>query len=332
MKTLVTGGSGFIGRRLVGELRRRGDEVVVLCRHAFDRPGDDVTGTTMVTGDILDPGSLDRAMEGCSRVYHLAGYAKNWAKDPATFGRVNVDGLLNVVRGAIRAGAGRVVWTSSAVTAGPSDGSPVSEATVRRRPFLTEYERSKFVAEQRVREFLGRGTDIIAVNPSRVFGPGLLSEGNSVTRMIAMYMSGKFRFMPGDGSAVGNYAFVEDVVRGMILAMESGRSGERYMLGGENRSYREFFDTVAEVSGRRRRVFGLPAALAMRVARFEELRSGFGHHPLITTGWMRTFLADWAVSVEKSRGELGYRPTPFREAVARTVRWITDPEPAGGTA
>lgn len=322
MRTLITGGTGFIGRSLIGELSRRGEELIILCRKGTDCPGYPIPGTTILHGDILDRASIDRAMRGCRRVYHLAGFAKNWAKDPSVYALVNVDGLRNVLESAIGAGVKRVVWTSSAVTPGPSNGSPVTEWTRREHSFYTDYERSKFMAEHMVRGLLNRGTEIITVNPTRVFGPGILNEGNSVTRMVSLYLAGKFRFIPGDGTAVGNYAFVDDVARGMMLAMESGKNGERYLLGGENRSYNEFFRTVSALSGTERRMFHLPGRLAIRFARVEEFRSRFGHHPLITPGWVRTFLADWAVSVDRSRKELGYRPTPFAEAMTHTIRWI----------
>lgn len=331
MKTLVTGATGFIGGRLVEELTGRGEELVVLCRTGSSRPAGEHAGVSMIAGDILDRPSLDAAMTGCRRVYHLAGYAKNWAKDPTIFRRVNVDGLCNVLEAARASGVRRVVWTSSAVTPGPSNGTPVNEWTAREHSFFTDYECSKYLAEQRAREFSTQGLEVVTVNPTRVFGPGLLNEGNSVSKMIALYIAGKFRFVPGDGTAIGNYGYVDDVVNGMILAMESGRNGERYFLGGENKSYHEFFNMVSTVSGKRRRMFHLPAGLAMIFARLEELRSGFGHHPLITRGWVRTFLSNWAVSLDKSRNELGYRPTPFADAVAETVGWITNATDDGVT-
>ncbi len=331
MKTFMTGATGFIGGRLAGELSRRGGELVVLRREGPVCPVSGLPGVETVTGDILDLRSLETAMAGCGSVYHLAGYAKNWANDPATFTRVNVDGLCNILEAARRSGVRRVVWTSSAVTPGPSNGTPVTESTLREHSFYTPYEASKYAAEQRVREFTGSGLEVVTVNPSRVFGPGVLNEGNSVTRMIALTLAGRFRFIPGDGEAVGNYAFVEDVVNGMILAMEHGRPGERYILGGENVSYNEFFRTVSLVSGRRRKMFHLPRGLAMTFSRFEEFRSVLGGHPLITPGWMRTFLGNWEVSVEKSRRELGYETTPFADAVGKTVRWLSDLRKRGGS-
>jgi len=331
MKTFITGATGFIGGRLTEELSRRGNELVVLRREGSACPASGLAGVETVTGDILDSTSLENAMAGCGRVYHLAGYAKNWAKDPATFTRVNVDGLCNVLEAARRSGVRRVVWTSSAVTPGPSNGTPVTESTFREHSFYTPYEASKYAAEQRVPDFTGGGLEVVTVNPSRVFGPGVLNEGNSVTRMIALTLAGKFRFIPGDGEAVGNYAFVEDVVRGLLLAMEYGRSGERYILGGENMSYNEFFRTVSLVSGRRRKMFHLPRSLAMKFSRFEEFRSALGGHPLITPGWMRTFLENWEVSVDKSRRELGYETTPFADAVGITVRWLSDRRKNGGS-
>lgn len=320
---MITGATGFIGERLTRHLLQQGNEVRALCRSPKRAqallPGE----VSIVEGDLDSDEALRKAMDGCEEVYHLAAYAKVWDKDPHAFYRVNVEGAERVVKTALECGVRRLVFTSTAGVLGPSpDGKAVDESQT---PVVlsTEYERTKAEAERVVRRYLDKGLDIVIVNPTRVFGPGQLNDSNAVTKLIALYQKGKFRFYPGSGHQSGNYVYVEDVVRGHLLAMEKGRSGERYILGGHNVSYREFFDKVAEVLGKRYRMFPLPLSLMMGVARFEQWKADtWGRPPLITPPFVRKYHYDWRVSIEKARRELGYEVTPLETAIAETLRWL----------
>jgi nucleoside-diphosphate-sugar epimerase len=331
MKSLITGGTGFIGERLAAQLIARGESVRILCRNPrTTHPGADAE---RCKGDILDPTSLSRAIAGCDRVYHLAGYAHGWSRLPSTYFTVNAGGTRNVLEAARRAHVRRVVVTSTVMTIGPSNGTPASELTNRQIPMLTHYEQSKTVAEQIASDYARNGLDVVVVNPTRVFGPGILNEGNSATRMIKLYIEGLWRLIPGDGDAIGNYAYVEDVARGHILAMELGGRGERYILGGENVSYNEFFEAVSRAAGTRRVLFHIPGPLAITVAYGDEFRARlFRGHPSLTPGWARTFLLNNAYSMAKAERELGYRITPLKEAMEATVAWLKrgSKNPEGG--
>jgi farnesol dehydrogenase len=329
MNILVTGATGFIGIPLTRSLAVRGHAVRILSRPTSDLTPFAGLPIDVRPGDILDPDSLDEACAGCEAVFHLAGYAKNWAPEAGTYFRVNVLGLRHVLAAARRRNVGRIVFTSTSVTCGPSSGRPVTESDARRVDFFTEYERTKFLAELEARRAVRAGLDVVMVNPTRVFGPGALTEGNSVTRMIRLYLAGKWRLILGNGRAVGNYGFIDDVVAGHRQALARGRPGEKYLLGGEDLDYESFFRTLAFVSGCRRRMVHVPPRLALAVAEVEALRAACsGHYPSITPSWVRTFLADWAFSSEKARRELGYTTTPFARAVEKTVRWL---RPSGAT-
>jgi nucleoside-diphosphate-sugar epimerase len=278
-----------------------------------------------VRGDITDRDSLVRAMEGCARVYHLAAYAKNWARNPRTFFEMNVQGMRNVFDAAAERGVERVVWTSTMVTFGPTPPGQVFDENSPRitNKFFTEYEETKTIAEQ---EALGRareGFPVVIVNPSRLYGPGHLTEGNSVSRLIDQYDRGLVPVLLNFGKNVGNWAYIDDVVEGHILAMEKGRIGERYLLGGENASLKEFFRLIRLVSGKRHFQVPLvrytPLAFAWILKKRAEW---FGAYPQITPGWVRTFLADWAFSTQKAERELGYRVTPLVEGLRRTYEWL----------
>ncbi len=179
----VTGGTGFVGDRLVGALRARGRSVRALARPTSDRAAA-AEGLEWVEGDILDRDSLRRALAGCTEVFHLAAYARNWAKDPSTFSRLNVEGTRNVFRAAAEAGVRRIVYTSTVVVFGPTPrGVVANEETPRSTPrFLTEYEETKSVAETEALDLARRGVPIVAVHPTRVYGPGKRSGTSSEAR------------------------------------------------------------------------------------------------------------------------------------------------------
>jgi nucleoside-diphosphate-sugar epimerase len=323
MRTLVTGATGFIGSRLVERLIAEGGQVTILNRRNGSPPFASSLLVRACTGDILDIGSIRRAMEECDRVYHLAAFAKPWAKDPSTFMQVNVSGLRNVLHAARDAKIRRVVFTSTAMTIGPSPETLADETSPPPAFARTLYEKSKLMAEAVARQSNDAGLPVVVVNPTRVFGPGPLTEANSVTRMIQLYIEGRWRWILGTGREVGNYAFIDDVVTGHMLAMERGRPGERYLLGGANARFAEFIRTVGEISRRAHRLIHIPAPLALAFARFEATRARlFSSQPVISPEWVRTFLDDWAYSTGKAERELGYRPTPLREAMTRTIAWI----------
>jgi farnesol dehydrogenase len=280
---------------------------------------------TLVQGDITDADSLVRAMEGCRRVFHLAAYAKNWAPDPRTYHQQNVQGMLNVFEAARQHAVERVVWTSTIVTLGPTPPGVVGDESLPRSTdrFLTEYEESKTIAEQTAREWVADGFPLVIVNPARVYGPGHLTEGNALARLIDDYDRGRVPVLLNRGVNVGNYVYVDDVVAGHRLAMEHGRVGERYILGGENASLREFFRTVDRVSGKRHLQIPLLFVLPLIFAALQRQRAvWFGIHPTITPGWVRTFLVDWAYCSDKATRELGYEPISLEEGIRRTYEWL----------
>jgi farnesol dehydrogenase len=321
-----TGATGFIGSRLVAELTRRGDAVRALVRPTSSREGLEDERITAVLGDLGDRGSLRVGMEGCHGVFHLAAYARNWARDPATFFDLNVGGTLNVLEAARAAGVARAVLTSTIVTFGPTSPGVVGDESMPRSTprFFTEYEESKTVAEQEaLRMASEEGLPVVVVNPTRVYGPGKLTEANSTTIMIDLYGRGRFPVLLAGGVNVANYALVDDVVRGHILAMEKGRVGERYILGGENVSLSRFFDVVDEATGKRHLRLDLPAWLAMAYSRVEKRKAEWlGLYPRVTPGWVETFLRDWAYSTAKAERELGYTVTPLKEGIGLTCEWL----------
>jgi farnesol dehydrogenase len=325
MKIFVSGATGFIGIQLVKRLVKDGHEVHALYRSESKADLIRHPGVVLFKGDILDSESLDTAMEGCQEAYHTAAFAGVWAKDSQLVYRLNVDGALNVMAAAGRKKIRRLVLTSTAGILGPSMGEAVHESSPDPTFFFTDYEASKNQLEQKLLGRTAAHPEVVIVNPTRVFGPGYLSESNGVTRMIKQYVEGKWRFIPGNGKSSGNYVHVEDVVQGHLLAMEKGAPGERYVLGGENISYLQFFEYVRKASGVRKRLFKIPLWIMLFAAGCMVLISKIsGRPPLIIPNLVRKFNHNWIVSSDKAKRDLGYDPMDAFTGIQLTVQWIND--------
>ena len=277
-----------------------------------------------VPGDLEDISALEKGVSGCDTVFHLAAFAKPWSKDKSIPYRVNVTGTENLLKVSLGAGVNRFVFTSSAAVIGPSPGvDPIDETFPRSVPFFNEYEETKAAAEKLVMAYCRDRMETVIVNPPRVYGPGPVNESNALTRMIKLYALGKWHILPGNGTCVGSYVLVDDVVRGHILAALHGRPGNRYALGGENLTFRQFFDTLAEVTGRRHWLLPLPVGLMVAAAKVMEWQASVtGRPPLITAQWVKKYLNHWSLSSQKAMTDLGYSITPLREGVKITLEWL----------
>jgi farnesol dehydrogenase len=325
MKCFITGANGFIGFRLTERLSAEGHTVKCLVRsqERFQELSK-LKGVTSVIGDLDDTRALDEGAAGCDTLFHMAALAKPWSKDKSLPFRVNVQGTENILKASRNAGVRRFVFTSSAAVIGPSPGEePIDESFVRIIPFFNEYEKTKHLAENLVRGYSRRDIETVIVNPTRVFGPGKLSKSNAVTVMIDRYRRGRWRIKPGDGSCVGNYVFIDDVINGHILAAAKGRPGESYLLGGENLTFNSFFDILGVATGRHRLLIPFPVRLMIMAAAVLEWQVALTHiPPMITVPWVKKYMNHWSVSSDKAVTELGYSITPFAAGVDKTLQWL----------
>lgn len=322
-KILITGATGYIGGVLAERLAALGHDVVAPAR-TLPENGFHSSGIHWVKADLHDTNALNTAMRGVDEVYHMAAFARPWSKDPSAYHRINVEGAENVFSAAAANGVRRVVYTSTAGVFGPcKDQQPVDEYGTPWKSPYTEYDRSKIAAEAIVRKRSAEGQEIVIVNPTRVYGPGDPSTINAVNKMIQLYLKGRFRFLPGDGSGLGNYVYIDDVVNGHILAMEKGISGENYILGGINISFLNFFRQLAEVSGKHYKTFPMPIWLLKLAAKTLQWRADwFGIPPAITPEWVDRYEAHWMLSHQKAVKELKYQTTPLEEGLKKTVNWL----------
>jgi len=323
MKIFVTGATGYIGNNLAKKLANEGNVIHALCRNE-NTPVLSHPNIKIFKGDITDKISIENAIQNCEQVYHLAAYARVWAKDMSIFYKLNVEGLKNVLDAARNSSVQKIVFTSTAGTLGPSAARPVKEDDKRIGEPFTEYEISKTQAENLCREYCNKyGMHIVIVNPPRIYGHGIITESNAVTRLIKLYMAGKWKITPGDGKRTGSYVYIDDVVNGHILAMQKGRSCERYILAGVNASYNEFFNLLANITGKKISLIKMPVWLMMLAGNAMQLYTNItGKPPLLTPPWIKKYYHDWSLSSEKAQHELGYSFIPLKEGLQKTVEWI----------
>ena len=312
MRVLVTGGTGYLGRAIVGALARRGHELTIFSR-AATRSG--LPGKA-VDGDVRDAAALERAAGGCDAISHSAALVSIWQKRRQDFDDVNVGGLRNVIAAARRHRIGRIVYTSSFLALAPRD----TDAPVP----ANDYARTKILADRAADEEIQRGAPMIRVYPGVVYGPGRFTEGNLVGRLIADHLH---RRLPG---VIGpehpwSYAYVDDVAEGHCAALERGEIGARYRLGGENAPQRRVFEIVRDLTGRALPM-RIPFPVADALAAREEMRvTIFGGLPLVTRGAVEIFRHDWSLDSTDAVRDLGYRMTPLAEGVRRTVESLSTP-------
>jgi farnesol dehydrogenase len=318
MKILVTGGTGYLGRAVVKALASRGHDLVIFSRHASSSglPG------TAIDGDVRDARAVQLAARGCDAISHSAALVSIWRRRSADFDDVNVGGLRNIVAAAATLQTPRVLYTSSFVALPPL-GRPGPLTA-------NDYQRTKVAADRVAGEAVRDGCPLVRVYPGVVYGPGSFTEGNLVGRLIADHLKGKLPGLVGPEQR-WSYAYVEDVAAGHCAAIERGRAGGRYVLGGENAPQNRVFEIVQQLCGRRPPP-RIPFPIAYLLGAAEELRVGcFGGTPLITRGAVEIFRHDWSLDSSESIRELGYTLTPLADGIRCTLDSIRDggsvPEP-----
>ncbi len=316
---LVTGATGCVGANVVAALLERGYAVRALRRATSTTDALDGLDPEPAIGDVLDPPSLVAAMRGCALVFHVAAVSDYWRTSAERIYQVNVEGTRNVLAAAEETGVERVVYTSSVGALGiPQPGRLLDEsATFNLPPNRFIYGHSKHLAEQVVQQAIARGLDAVIVNPAGVMGARDVHWiGGSILRAVER---GLAWFAPPGGL---NWVDAEIAGLGHVLAAERGRTGERYILGGENISHRAALEIIAEVVGGRRPLATVPRSLMNLVAMLTDgsnaLRSGV---PLFSGEQARLSAANIYCDCRKARQELGLPMIPFRTIVERAYDW-----------
>lgn len=319
---LLTGGTGYLGRWILRSLRGRGRTVRLLARDpkaCADLAGPDIE---IVAGDVTDRASLDAAFVGAAAVIHAAAAVSSWEKDPTIFDRVNVQGLRNCALAAEASGAAPFLFVSSVFVLGPTDGITGDESLPVRadREFHTDYERTKTLAEIEARELAQRGLPLTTVYPGILYGPGPIRQANLVTGLVLEAAAGRLKGLPAGGARRWCFTPVEDAAEGIVLAMERGGRGDRFVLGGENATLRAFFDLVAAKGGPSVPRRSLPhIALAAAGAFGEAFARLGGPRPKITRGAAGMFRHDWAYTSRRAERTLRWKPRPLEQGVTELL-------------
>jgi farnesol dehydrogenase len=322
MRVLLTGATGFLGRTVARQLAGRDHALRVLARPASRSEGLPA-GCEVAAGDVTDAGSLRRAAEGCDAVLHMAALVKVWVPDPGRFSAVNVGGMRNVLEAARGAGA-RLVYTSSFMALGPSgEGALDAVRPHPGPPYRNPYERTKAAADQLARDAAAEGRDVVILYPGVIYGPGEMTEGNIVARLVADHLNGRLPALVGPSDRRWSYAFVEDVALGHALALERGAAGERFVLGGENATLLQLFELVRELTGAAPPRWKLPYAAASALGALQWLWAELtGKPPQLTPGEVGVFREHWACDSGLAQARLGYRSRPLAEGLRETVDWL----------
>jgi dihydroflavonol-4-reductase len=323
MKTLITGASGFVGSAVLRQLIAAGHTMRALVRPNSDRRNLAELPVEIVTGDLTDRASLDRALLGCSALFHVAAVYRLWEPQPQEIYEANVNGTRNLMIAAANAGVKRIVYTSSVATLGLTrDGSPADEDTpVSLVDMIGHYKRSKFLAEAEVKKLVEeQGLPVVIVNPSTPVGPRDIKP-TPTGRIIVDALSGR---MPAYVDTGLNLVHVDDVAVGHLLAFERGTIGERYVLGARDMTLKEILTELAAITGRQAPRIRLPHDLVLPIAYVSEAwaRLTHGNEPRVTVVGVRLAKKKMFFSSEKAKRILGYHPRPIEEALRDAVDWF----------
>lgn len=322
MKILVTGGSGYIGSAVVRELLEGGEKVKVLVRGTVNRNLDGLD-VECVTGDITDFHSINDALRGCDRVFHLAAKYAIWLPDPKNIYWVNVQGTKNVLEACLQKKIKKVVYTSSVAALGAHGKERPADESARFNLWHTRdhYYLSKFRAEQTALDYHRRGLPVVIVNPTNPCGAHDIAPTPN-GRLIIDIIKGK---LPGYVDGGINVSDIGDTAKGHTLAMEKGKPGEKYVLGNTNVSIKEYFDLIARIGGGKSPSIKIPRPVAVFSGYLYQGLAEITRKPPVTTAaWVRVGSEYSFWDSSKAVNELGMPQTPIRESIQNAIDWFRE--------
>jgi dihydroflavonol-4-reductase len=322
MLAFVTGATGFVGSHVARVLAEQGADLRLLVRSGSDPKNIEGLKADRVVGDLCDPASLEKGMAGCDVVFHVAADYRLWVRDPERMYRANVEGTRAILKAALQNGVRRVVYTSSVATMGfTSNGHAVDEnSPVSLNNMIGPYKRSKFLAEEVAIEAGHSGMDVVVVNPSTPVGERDIKP-TPTGRIILDFLKEKFPAYVDTGL---NLVDVSECAHGHVAALEKGRSGERYILGGENLTLKQILDKLAAITGLPSPKVRVPYVVALATGVVDEILTGriLKREPRATIDAVRMGRKKMFVSSSKAARELGWKIVPVDNALRCAVEWF----------
>ena len=321
MKLFLTGATGFVGAHVAQLAAERGAALRLLVRPASNR-AHLPSAAELVMGDLRSPQGFASALQGCDALIHIAADYRLWVPDPAEMYKANVEGTRKLLQLAREAGVPRVVYTSSVATMGfRKDGTVVDEDTpVGEANMIGHYKRSKWMAEQVALEAARAGQHVILLNPTTPIG-ALDTKPTPTGRIVVDFLNRNFPAYVDTGL---NLVDVREIARMHLHALEAGRPGERYILGGENLTLKQILDKLGEITGLPSPKIKVPHAVAMAFAFFDETITGKlrGQEPRATVEAVRMGKKLMFANSAKAERELGLRVLPVEDALREACRWF----------
>jgi dihydroflavonol-4-reductase len=321
-QVLVTGGTGFVGSAVVRSLLARGYRVRALVRRGT--PPSNLTGLEceLAEGDMNDSDSLLRAMDGVQFLIHAAADYRLWARKPAEIVSTNVNGTRRVMEAAMKKRVQRIVYTSSVAVLKPLPGRAADENSRMDEDHATgAYKKSKIAAHRLVESMISDGLPAVIVSPSTPIGPRDIKP----TPTGQIVVNGATGRMPAFVDTGLNLVHVDDVAKGHLLALEQGKIGEHYILGGQDVTLKEMLRVIAHCAGRRPPRIQLPRAAIYPVAVLAEIGSHLtGKTPFVTIDGLRMSRYRMFFSSAKAGRELGYRARPYEAAIREAIAWFRE--------
>ena len=322
MKVFLTGATGFVGSHVARAYADAGAELRLLTRSTSNRAAIEGLKADVVVGDLRRPESLRTVVRGCDALVHVAADYRLWVKDPKAMYAANVDGTRELLRIGREEGVAKVVYTSSVATMGfKSDGTIVDETTpVSLADMIGHYKRSKFLAEQEAITAAKAGQHVMILNPTTPIGLGD-AKPTPTGRIIVDFLNRKFPAYVDTGL---NLVDVSEVARIHVVALDCGRPGERYILGGENLSLKQILDRMSAITGLPSPTMKVPHAVALTFAFFDETIVGrlLGKEPRATVEAVRMGKKFMFASSAKAERELGFKVLPIYNALRSAIEWF----------
>jgi dihydroflavonol-4-reductase len=322
MLVFLTGATGFVGSHVARSLAAQGADLRLLVRPASDLRNIQELQAERVIGDLRDTACLKRAVAGCDVIFHVAADYRLWVRDPEQMYRSNVEGTRAILEAARENKVRRVVYTSSVATMGfqsnghlADEDSPVSLANM-----IGPYKRSKFMAEEIAVEAGRSGMDVVVVNPTTPVGERDIKP-TPTGRIVVDFLKKKFPAYVDTGL---NLVDVAECARGHVAALEKGKSGERYILGGENLTLKQILDKLAVITGLPSPSIKVPHLVALATGVVDQVFTGYirNREPRATIDAVRMGRKKMFVSSSKAERHLGWKIVPVDGALRRAAEWF----------